>query len=95
MHSAIEQRVEARRRILEHEPDLGAARSEPRCLTPFISWPSTCSDPPTTVVRPTIARPIVVLPDPDSPTRPTTSPGATWKSTPLTATDPAAAEPPG
>jgi hypothetical protein len=70
-----QQRVEARRRILEHEPEVLAAGGT--CsLTPFISTPSTRSEPPVTGVSPAIARPIVVFPDPLSPTRPTTSPGA-------------------
>ena len=39
--------------------------------------PRTVASPSTNGSSPTIARPIVVLPEPDSPTRPTTSPGAT------------------
>ena len=54
--------------------------------------PSTVSDPPVTRVSPAIARPIVVLPDPLSPTRPSTSPGRIAKLTPSTATKPGPAE---
>jgi len=54
----------------------------------FISWPSTWSEPPVTFVRPAIARPIVVFPEPLSPTRPSTSPGETVKLTPSTAVNP-------
>src|SRR6185312_921985 len=36
-------------------------------------------------IRPRIEKPVTVLPEPDSPTRPRTSPGATSKSTPSTA----------
>ena len=41
----------------------------------LMSIPATVRVPSTTGSRPTAARPIVVLPEPDSPTRPTTSPG--------------------
>ena len=57
-----------------------------RSLTPFISVPSTCSEPPVTLVSPAMARPIVVLPLPLSPTSPSTSPGRISKLTPSTAT---------
>ena len=43
-------------------------------VAPCILTPATSSDPPATGSRPMAARPIVVLPEPDSPTRPTTSP---------------------
>ena len=56
-----------------------------RSRTPSISVPSTRSDPSATGVRPAIARPIVVLPEPLSPTRPSTSPGAIVKLTRSTA----------
>ena len=44
-------------------------------LTSSISTPWTFSEPPLIGVSPAMARPIVVLPLPDSPTRPSTSPG--------------------
>ena len=44
-----------------------------RSLTPSISTPSTLSEPPLTFCRPAIARPVVDFPEPDSPTRPSTS----------------------
>ena len=44
-----------------------------RSLTPFISMPSTFREPPDTFCRPAMARPVVDLPEPDSPTRPSTS----------------------
>ena len=40
-----------------------------------ISWPRYRMLPPVTGARPSTARPRVVLPEPDSPTRPTVSPG--------------------
>ncbi len=41
-----------------------------RSLNPTISCPSTDRLPPLALVRPAMARPIVVLPEPDSPTSP-------------------------
>lgn len=66
-----------------------------RSLWPTISWPSTLSDPPEACVSPAMARPIVVLPDPDSPTRPSTSPGRMSKLTPSTARNPGRPRRPG
>src|SRR5215217_8702819 len=48
-------------------------------------------DPPETFCRPRIALPMVDLPEPDSPTSPTVSPGAMLKLTPSTAAGVAAA----
>ncbi len=56
-----------------------------RSRTPSISVPRTFSDPPVTLVSPAMARPMVVLPEPDSPTSPRTSPASMRRSTPLTA----------
>ena len=66
-----------------------------RSRMPFISASSTFSEPPVTLVSPAIARPMVVLPEPDSPTRPSTSPGRITKSTPSTARNPARPNRPG
>jgi hypothetical protein len=58
-----------------------------RCarVSPTIERPSNSMDPPVTGASPRIARPSVVLPDPDSPTRPTVSPGAMSIDTPFSA----------
>ena len=50
-----------------------------------MSTPSKVTVPPVTGTRPRMARPIVVLPEPDSPTTPTVSLGATRMETPSTA----------
>src|SRR6266700_468372 len=50
-----------------------------------MSRPSKTIFPPVGSSSRTTARPVVVLPQPDSPTRPSVSPGATVKSTPSTA----------
>ena len=55
---------------------------------PFLantSSPSKKTEPPLLGVRRRIVRPIVVLPQPDSPTRPSVSPSRTVKLTPSTA----------
>ena len=56
-----------------------------RSLTPFISMPSTFREPPDTFCRPAMARPVVDLPEPDSPTRPSTSERWMVKFAPSTA----------
>ena len=66
-----------------------------RSLKPTISCPSTLRLPPLALVRPAIARPIVVLPEPDSPTRPYTSPALMSKLTFFTAWKSARPNPPG
>jgi pantoate--beta-alanine ligase len=76
-------------------PIRGRIGRSSRSRTPFISTPSTSSDPPVTLVSPATARPIVVLPEPDSPTRPSTSPGRITKSTPSTARNPGVRSRPG
>ena len=57
--------------------------------------PSTRRDPPATGVSPAIARPIVVFPEPLSPTSPSTSPGAIVKLTRSTARKAARRKRPG
>ncbi len=52
---------------------------------PVMRRPATVSSPPATGSRPTAARAMVVLPDPDSPTTPTTSPGWMSNEAPVTA----------
>ena len=54
-------------------------------LAPFICTPATSKLPPATGSRPSAARPIVVLPEPDSPTSPTTSPRPIVRETSSTA----------
>ncbi len=49
------------------------------------SRPSNFTEPPVGFCSCKMARPVVVLPDPDSPTRPNVSPGATVKLTSVTA----------
>ena len=90
-----EQRIEAGRGVLEDEAHVRPDLDELPDLTPLISRPSTVREPSSTAVSPTIARPMVVFPDPDSPTSPTTSPGPIQKSTPLTAMTPVAPNRPG
>ncbi len=59
-------------------------RSSPR-ESSVIDWPSNTMLPLVAGSRPRIVRPSVVLPDPDSPTRPSTSPRRSSRSTPSTA----------
>jgi hypothetical protein len=51
-----------------------ATRSRPRHSTRPLTWPGSR-------IRRMMERNVTLLPEPDSPTRPTTSPGATSKST--------------
>ncbi len=63
------------RRILRSSPGLSDSRSTPSKRTePLVASRSRI-----------IARPMVLLPQPDSPTRPSVSPRRTWKVTPSTA----------
>ncbi len=55
---------------------------------PTTSTPSTAIAPERTGASPTIARAVVDLPEPDSPTSPSVSPAPTWSETPSTATRP-------
>ncbi|CPU67583.1 Uncharacterised protein [Mycobacteroides abscessus] len=76
-------------------PMRGRTGRSSRSLTPFISTPSTRNDPPVTRVRPATARANVVLPEPDSPTRPSTSPGRMVSETSSTAVKPGRRRRPG
>src|SRR5438105_3458234 len=49
-----------------------------------MSLPSNVTWPPSEAISPIVIRKLVVLPAPLGPSRPTTSPSLTWKSTPLT-----------
>ena len=80
-----QQRVEARRRVLEDEPEALLGLAGTTLLDPDISVPSTRNEPSVTFVRPAMARPIVDFPPPLSPTSPTISPGRIVKLTSSTA----------
>ena len=57
--------------------------------SPTSSWPASLTEPATIrpggSIRPRIESPVTLLPEPDSPTSPTTSPAATSNDTPSTA----------
>ena len=57
-----------------------------RSLASYIAWPSMRMLPLAGCSRPAMARKVVVLPQPDGPSRVTCSPRSTVKLTPLTAT---------
>ena len=78
-------RVQRRVRILEDDLDVAADGTHRRRLSVVISRPSKTILPAVGSSSLMIVRPSVVLPQPDSPTMPTVSPGRTVKSTPSTA----------
>ena len=79
-------RVERSRGILEHHLDIAPRRAQrARARAPVSSTPSNLTEPAVGSIRRSTQRPVVLLPQPDSPTRPSVSPRSTSKDTPDTA----------
>ena len=82
-------RVQGRHRLLEDHPDTRPShRAHPGSASPRRSSPESRIRPPVILpgsgISRRMARAVMLLPEPDSPTRPTNSPSSTLRDTPLT-----------
>ena len=78
-------RIQRRVRILEHELHLLTERADPDLSCVSTSVPRNCTEPDVGSISRRMQRPVVLLPQPDSPTMPSVRPGYTEKLTPETA----------